>query len=221
MGTKGRDAVMWLFIANAAVASITNSWILSCVEIFLGAIFFYSFREARRAIKYEYVCLVPVNRRWAKLLVRNRIAGSWDKAYEVHIKYRPGEDVKKQRAGVERDLRLVYETRPGLYLWETATSVPGNFKKLIREKAAEGKAFWEKGCFLPRPPFVYDVKFRKPLRHGAILHEGAVVILSKNIKKEIIIYFASKGGLGVTKIAKINASGKFVDLFPVLKVFNY
>lgn len=33
-----------------------------------------------------------------------------------------------------------------------------------------------------------------------------------------IISFASKGSLGVTKIAKINAGD--VDLFPVLKVFN-
>ncbi|MQL53971.1 hypothetical protein GFC01_17245 [Desulfofundulus thermobenzoicus] len=221
MGTKGRDVIMWLIIINGAIALFTGSGILSCVEIVLCAAFFYSILEARRAIKYEYIRLVPVNRHWAKLLVRNRIVGCWDRAYEVHVKYRPGEDVRKQRDGVERDLQLIYETRPGLYLWETATSVPGSFKKLIREKAAEGKAFWEKGCFLPRPPFVYDVKFRKPLRHGAILHEGAVVILSKNIEKEIIISFASKGGLGVTKIAKINAGGKFVDLFPVLKVFNY
>ncbi|TEB04714.1 hypothetical protein Psch_03476 [Pelotomaculum schinkii] len=172
MGAKGRDAVMWLFMANAAIASITGSWILSCAELFLGALFFYSFREARRAIKYEYVCLVTVNRVWAKLLVRNKITGRWGRTYEVHIKYRPGEDVSKQRTGVERDLLLISETRPGLYLWETATSVPGAVKKLIREKAVEGKAFWEKGCFFPRPPFVYDVKFRKPLRHGAFIVEG-------------------------------------------------
>lgn len=171
MGTKGRDAVMWLFIVNGAAALFIGSWVLSCVEVVLGMVYFYSFLEARRAIKYEYVRLLPVNRFWARLLVRNRIAGRWDRAYEVHIKYRPGEDIKKQRAGVERDLLLISETRPGLYLWETATSVPGAVKKLIHERAAEGKAFWEKGCFFPRPPFVYDVKFRKPLRHGAILIE--------------------------------------------------
>lgn len=177
MGTKGRDAVVWLFAADAAASLFVRNGALGLALFFFGVVlaaaFFYHFCAAKRAIRYDYVRLLPVNRHWAGLLVRNRIAGRWDRAYEVHVAYRPGEDVKKQRDGIEKDLLLICTTRPGLYLWETATSVPGRVKKLIREKEAEGKAFWKKGCFLPRPPFMYDVKFKKPLRHGAFLCEGA------------------------------------------------
>jgi len=169
MGTKGRDAALWLTFVWAAIAGGTGSKVALVPAVLCALVFFrHHLWELPRAEKLDYVLLLPVNRYWARLLVRGRIRGTWERAWEVHIRYRPGVAVREQRDSVLRDLRYLHGKRPGLYLWETATSVPAPVKKLIGEKGRNGQAFWLPGCFWPRFPFTYSGT-RKRLRHGALL----------------------------------------------------
>ena len=169
MGTKGRDAALWLTFTFAAVSLSSGSRAAFYAAVFFGLAFFrHHLWEVPRAEKLDYVLLLPVNRHWAGFMAGRRIRGQWDRAFEIHILYRAGVDLREQRDGVLRDLMFIRENRPGLYLWETATSVPGPVRKLIGEKAKQGHSFWSKGCFLPRFPLTYG-KTGKRLRYGALL----------------------------------------------------
>ena len=169
MGTKGRDASLWLVFAWAGIAGATASKVAVLLAALCALVFVrHHLWELPRAEKLDYVCLLPLNKYWARFLVRGRIHPAWDRAFEVHIRYRSGVDVREQRDGVLRDLCYLRKNRPGLYLWETATSLPGPVKRLIALEASKGRAFWQRGCFWPRFPLTYR-KTRKRIRHGALL----------------------------------------------------
>lgn len=160
---------MWLTFTSAVWAGFSGSKTVFLVALVFALIFFWHhYREVPKARKLDYVWLLPVNRHWAMLLAGRRIRGRWDEAFEVHIRYKAGVGVREQRDGVLADLMHIVDSRPALYLWETATSVPGPIRRLIVEQSQQGHSFWLKGCFLPRFPLIYR-KTGKRLRHGALL----------------------------------------------------
>lgn len=160
---------MWLIFVFTAISLLFPSKAAFFVSLaFAGMFFWHYIWEVSRGERLNYVVLLPINRWWARVLLRGRIKGRWDRACEIHVKYQPGISIKDQREGILQDLLHIYRDGSGLYLWETATSVPGPVKAMIEEQSQHGLAFWSRGCFLPRFPFVYT-RTGKRLRHGAFL----------------------------------------------------
>ena len=172
MGTKGRDVAVWAFFVLAGVGVITpwTMYLLVPTSLSIVAILYFYLIEKPAAIHYRQVTLLPIYPYWARVLVRGHsLSGKWDKAYEVHIMFN-NESLKQQRNYIVADIQDITKNRPGLYLWETHVSVPIPVRKTISEHKQNGSGFWEKGVFLPRPPFMYTTRrLNKPLYHGAVI----------------------------------------------------
>lgn len=163
MGTKGRDLAVWCFIFTSLAGIAASSVILLAIDLFWAILILYHYTlERKKVIRYGQVLLVPINSWWAWVLVRGQIKGNWEKAYEVHINF-GNKPLKPQLRSINQALNHIRHN-PGLYIWET--NLP--FPKSIREIITPSTAFIKKGCFIPRPPLVYQYR-GKELKHGAVL----------------------------------------------------
>lgn len=177
IGTKGRDLATWamalFFVINMLSLRMPALNKIVIVPYVLSVVWFFCtiISCKKNRIKLEYIRLIPIWPRWARFLTGSKIQGNFNRAYEVHIEYQKNKTIRENRDGVEKELVYIYSNMPGLYIWETATNVPGKIKKIIKDKEPYHKASWGKGVFIKRPPFIYKHKFKKPLRCGAVLVE--------------------------------------------------
>ncbi len=181
MGTKGRDALLWLFFALMLVAILIHAAAktLFVVAVLDAALFLYycawehpSAVRKSKEMGMRIVVLLPVNVSWAKLLLRldgDRV-GCFCGAYEVHIKG------GKQSLGdylrlFTSDLEIAQRTFPGaIFMWETSAPLPLFVRRLIRQGTAVGSAFLKDGRWpIPRFPFTGRHEKKGRVRHGAII----------------------------------------------------
>jgi len=177
MGTKGRDAVFWLFVLFLALAALFNSkmffWVASgtaCLLVIYYRIYVPAAVRRSREMGLKTVVLLPL---WPgftgfyKFLAGKLLGGEQRRAYEIHV---VGAEPDKFQKQVERDLMMIYSTIPGLYYWETSAPVPASVRRLIRRKTAENKAFWRKGTWsILRMPGTARELVKKYCRCGAII----------------------------------------------------
>lgn len=184
MGTKGLSAALWLFFLLLAAAAFHP--VLFGAALFLAVLifkhWFYDLPRARRnsaAMGLQEVILLPVNRCWAALLLR--ISGGARlvkhlrcgiKAYEVHIAGRR-KSFRETLRQVEKDMFLIKEKVPGLYLWETSAPVPRSVRREIARAVEAGRAFQKPGGYpVPRFPGT-QLELRRKRHHGALIHAPA------------------------------------------------
>jgi len=187
MGTRGRDAAIWLFFLTAGtiVLAVIMGWdtagvFLYLIMLALAALFFkFNFYDVQKGIKNSQVnglktiILLPINRTWAGWLTRKRL-GVCDYAYEIH--FEPEKiNLHEKLTGrllikaIETDLLFIKQNMQGLFLWETSISIPHSIRSIIKTHQANGRAVWERGWWrVPHIPFVSRNKNKKPLRKGAI-----------------------------------------------------
>jgi hypothetical protein len=178
VGTKERDLAFWLFAAATAGSLAFRSVAFLAATFFFAALFLWHFAAERpRAMRRSreagfgaavFVPLWPGAARLRLFLARRRIAGRWERAWEVHVLGAGRELVPV----LEEDLLRAAREMPGLYFWETSFPVPAAVRKLIREKERQGRAFWTKGRLpVPRAPFLRERMDPRRARHGAVLIE--------------------------------------------------
>ncbi len=163
MGTKGRDIVLWLFFLFTIIGMFVSDMLYPLIFCTLLLAKFYFYDQKKKTIKYRQVVLVPINSVLAQLLIRGKLTGEWEKAYEIHIIFdqRP---IREQRNNIVADIEEISK-KPALYLFETHVGIPMPVKRLISENGG----FLKKGVFLPRPPFVYRKRKSKKLSYGAVI----------------------------------------------------
>lgn len=185
MGTKGRDASLYLFFLSAFLS------VLARKSSFLQALFFLimlmtgvialSFipyqrwcRKWSRSLGLKHVVLLPIPCVQAKALIflsGEKIKGSPRRAFEVHVEVK-GMGLAEFLKGLSRDLALVQKKLPGsLFIWETTAPIPAFVRSLIKEKRLKGEAFWKEGRWVvPRFPFTARDMKKGKIRIGAVLN---------------------------------------------------
>jgi len=176
MGTKGRDAALWLLFLCVFIVVLTG---LKCVA-FLAVVFGFAalwqvFIEMPRTIKRrrtKRVVLVPLMKWWAVVLTMGRSGRGWTRAYEIHILYDSKLGLKSQQKDVVDDFRMISRGLPGLFLWETKVPLPRLVQYLVQCGQANGTASWWGGFLLvPRFPFTYrEVRSHRKLKSGWFLN---------------------------------------------------
>ena len=180
MGTKGRDIVFWLFVLFLAGAALIKSkslfWAASgdaCLLAVYYRLYVPLAIKQSRVMGLKTVVLLPLWPTFAGLYKYltggDSLYGSWGRAYEIHIlNNEPDKFLKK----VEDDLMMINSTMSGVFYWETSAPVPAAFRRLIRQKILEGRAFWRKGTWpIPRMPGAAREIVKKHCRCGAIILE--------------------------------------------------
>ncbi len=164
IGTKGRDIVLWIFLLFSVIGAFSAMLypLIICLFCILLIAKFY-FYDQKRTIKYRQVVLLPINPFLARLIIKGKLKGEWEKAYEIHIMFNE-KPLREQRNNIVADIEEISK-EPALYLFETHVGMPMPVKKLIEENGG----FLEKGVFLPRPPLAYRKRKSKKLSYGAAI----------------------------------------------------
>ena len=187
MGTKGRDACLWLFFSLAFACVLAKGparYVVLTAMLCAAALIlrYYSWYLPRniskgRDIGLIMVVLLPVAPSWARILLRldGERMEYFSDAYEVHI--RSG----KQSLGgylqkLASDLEIVAVSFPGaLFMWETSAPLPLSIRRMIRQ-GSPGTAFLKKGGWpIPRFPLTERDLKQGRVKHGAILNQKEVV----------------------------------------------
>ncbi len=187
MGTRGRDAALWLFfiIAGVLLLALIMGWnttgkvFLYFMMLAKAALFFkFNLFDVPKAVKnskligLKTIILLPLNKTWAGWLTGGKLGVS-DYA-EIHFdpkKINPQEELTGRMISkaIESDLLYIFENMHGIFLWETSISIPRSIRKIVKKHQAEGRAVWERGWWrIPHLPLVNQNSKKKPLRKGAI-----------------------------------------------------
>jgi hypothetical protein len=187
MGTKGRDALLWLFfalmLASILIHTVAKTFFVAALP---EAAFFlhYCAREHPKAVRksrnmgMRMVVLLPVQAFWARLLLHldGERMGRFCVAYEVHIKS------EKRNLGehlqiLASDLEIAARMFPGaLFIWETSAPLPLSIRRMIRQ-GSPGAAFLKRGRWpVPRIPFTGRDLSEGHVKHGAIINREELVV---------------------------------------------
>ena len=150
MGTKGRDACLWMFFLLAPVSVFIRgaAWravlvaMLCLAALFLYYCCWYSPGAVRRSriMGLNMTVLLPLNIFWARLLLGKNMRAGFKQAYEVHI-LGPGGELGDFLRLFTADLELAQKTFPGaVFLWESSAPLPLFVRRLIRQGSVSGSA---------------------------------------------------------------------------------
>lgn len=185
MGVTGRNTLFAAFIASS-VLFMTGKALDFPVALFFaasvatgaGVLYYYAYyclaKKRSKKIGLTNVILLPVNPYWAKLvlwLAGRKLSKTNLRAFEVHLEIPAGTGLADYLKAMRRDLSLAQTTLPdSLFFWETSAPIPSDIRKLLRQREAEGTAFWEEKRWpLPRFAFMERELKRGQVRRGAIL----------------------------------------------------
>ncbi len=183
MGTKGRDACLWMFFAlflipvflrgAAWYAALTMliclalSFLYYCCWYLPGAV------SMSRGLGLNIAVLLPLNPLWARLLIGRNIQVGFGRAFEVHVgseKRELGQYLQLFTA----DLESAQNRFPGaIFLWESSTPLPLLVRRLVRQGSLDGSAFLKDGGWLvPRFPFTERELQKGRVKRGAIVSKA-------------------------------------------------
>jgi hypothetical protein len=180
MGTKGRDACLWLFfalifsiplhgLAKAVIAVVllllALSFLYHCAWYLPGAV------RKSRELGLRMVVLLPVNPFWARMLLRldRESLDSFRGAYEVHLKSGK-QDLGDFLQALASDLGIAAKTFPGaLFLWETSAPLPLAIRRMIRQGSSRTAFLKQGGWPVRRFPGTGRDMRKGRVRHGAII----------------------------------------------------
>ena len=181
MGTKGRDACLWLFfMAFLAVVTAKGEARPAFLAVMIGLALLYLYYcawyqpRAQRKCKgmgMEITLLLPVNICWSRLLLGSSLKTGFSKAFEVHVaegRLSLGEFLRT----LAHDLAIARRTFPGAaFMWETSAPLPAFVRRLIRGGSVNGTAFLKNGGWPLPPRFPLTARNLKKGRvsHGAII----------------------------------------------------
>ena len=186
MGTKGRDACLWIFFALFPISVFLRGavWYAALgVMVCLALSFLYYCRRylpgaagMSRGLGLNITVLLPLNPLWARLLIGRNIRGGFGRAFEVHVR---GE---KRELGqylqlFTADLESARNSFPGaIFLWESSTPLPLLVRRLIRRGSLDGSAFLQDGGWpVPRFPFTERDLQKGRVKRGAIISKEEAV----------------------------------------------
>ena len=166
MGTKGRDACLWLYFMLALVfifAGTSGRRIVLLLMLGNAACLLHYWRwylpiAARNSgeMGLKIAVLLPLNGRWAGLLLRlDQERMDFHGAYEVHIKKGERHALGEYLKYCASDLEIAQRRFPGaVFMWETSAPLPLFVRRLVRQGSADGSAFLKNGGWpVPRFPF--------------------------------------------------------------------
>ena len=129
-----------------------------------------SLSGAAESLGLRLAVLLPVNARWAGMLLRlDGEKMDFREAYEVHLgkeRHALGGYLKLFTS----DLEIAQRTFPGaVFMWETSAPLPLFVRRLVRQGSADGSAFLKNGGWrAPRFPFTGTDLKKGRVKHGAI-----------------------------------------------------
>jgi hypothetical protein len=178
MGTKGRDAALWLFFALMLASILVHAFskVLFLAALPEVALFLrYCAREHPKAVRrsgemgLRMAVLIPVKVSWARLLLRldGERMGYFCAAYEVHVKSGTLPLVDYLRI-LSSDLLIAAKMFPGaLFIWETSAPLPLSIRRMVRS----GRSVFLKngGWPVPRFPFTGRDLRKGHVKHGAVI----------------------------------------------------
>lgn len=185
MGATGRNLFLWAFLLStppAIAGRFLNLPVVLflCINLVSGIMVLYYYiyawnaRRKSRRMGLEHVVLLPLNYRWAEILIRmagKKLKSKGRRAFEVHVRVPRNLTITEFAKIMDRELNLAKHLFPEtLFIWETPVFIPASIRRFIREEEKKGNAFWEKGGWpIPRPPFVQPGLKKGTVRRGAIL----------------------------------------------------
>jgi hypothetical protein len=189
MGTKGRDALLWMFFTLIAACLLTGGIVrvvifaaalLTAVCILYYYAWYLPFAVRRsRELGLRLAVLLPVNTFWAKLLLQiDRQRMNFHSAYEVHIgkggQHALGDYLKLFTS----DLEIARKAFPGaVFMWEASAPLPLFVRRLVRQGSVDGSAFIKSGGWpMPRFPFTETDLKSSRVKHGAIIAKKGLII---------------------------------------------
>jgi hypothetical protein len=180
MGTKGRDACLWMFFALFLITFFLRGaarYAALILMIFLALSFLYyccwylpSAVRMSRDLGLNIAVLLPLNPLWARLLIGRNIQGGFGRAFEVHVRSEKRE-LGQYLQLFTADLGRAQNRFPGaIFLWESSTPLPLFVRRLIRLGSLDGSAFLKDGGWpVPRFPFTERELQKGRVKRGAIV----------------------------------------------------
>ncbi len=186
MGTKGRDACLWIFFALFPISVFLRGavWYAALgVMVCLAFSFLYyccwylpGAAGMSRGLGLNITVLLPLNPLWARLLIGRNIRGGFGRAFEVHVRSEKRE-LSQYLQLFTADLESARNSFPGaIFLWESSTPLPLLVRRLIRRGSLDGSAFLQDGGWpVPRFPFTERDLQKGRVKRGAIISKEEAV----------------------------------------------